>query len=307
MKKVKVSLLVPAYNERENVPHLFSYFDEFRKEKGLDDWEMVFVDDGSSDGTYELAESLSKKYQNIKIARHRKNLGKTQALLTGASIAEGEIFIIYDADMQFTLEDALKLVEKLENEGLDIVAGWKVGKYEKKAVSKIYNWLSKILFKIPVRDMNAMKALRKEVLLEIPMRKDWHRYIIPLAQEEGFKIGEAPVELRKRLYGKSKYSSPLRILIGFFDLVAVKFQLSFKRKPMLFFGTLGLISFILGVITGLIAIYLRYVKHYGFRPILYLVILLILAGLLLFIAGFLGEMVAGMEDRLEKLEKKLRE
>ncbi len=300
---MKVSLLVPAYNERDNVKPLFESFAEFRRKYNLD-WEMVFVDDGSTDGTFDEAIRLKENYPFIKVLKHQRNYGKSHALLTGAKAAEGEIVVIYDADMQFTLEDALKLVQKMERENLDLVAGRKRGKYEKKFVSSIYNLLSRWLFKIPVHDMNAMKALRRDILLQIPLRKDWHRYIIPLAKDLGCRIGEEDVKLLPRKYGKSKYSSPLRILIGFFDLIAVKFQLEFMRKPMLFFGSLGLISILLGVITGLIALYLRYVKGHGFRPLLYLVILFVLAGLILFTMGFLGELIAGLYDRLEKIEER---
>jgi len=299
---MKVSLLVPAYNERENVEPLLRSFARFIKERNLD-WELVLVDDGSTDGTYEVAEKLKKRYPFLKLLRHKRNYGKSEALLTGARAASGDIVVIYDADMQFTLADAQRLAELLERENLDIVAGRKRGKYEKKFVSSVYNALSRWLFKIPVHDMNAMKALRREILLKIPMRKDWHRYIIPLAHDMGYRIGEADVKLLPRKYGKSKYSNPFRIFIGFFDLVAVKFQLTFMRKPMLFFGSLGLISLFLGFLVGVVALYLRYIRGVGYRPLLYLVILFVLAGLILFTMGLLGELIAGLYDRLEKLEK----
>lgn len=301
---MKVSLIVPAYNEVENIRVLLKEFDVFKKKGGLD-WELVIVDDGSTDGTYEAALSWKDKSTSLKLARHGRNFGKTEAIRTGLQISSGEIIVIYDADMQYTLDDAQKLVEMVEKEGYDLVAGWKVGEYEKKAVSTIYNWLGRLLFRIPVHDMNAMKAMRKQVLESIPLRKDWHRYIVALAHDRGFKIGEKKVTLLPRRFGEAKYSSPWRILIGFVDLVTVKFQIAFMRKPMLFFGSLGGISVLLGVIVGLVALYLRYGLGHGYRPLLYLVMLLVVSGLILITLGFIGELVAGLYDLVEELERRI--
>lgn len=296
----KVSVIVPAYNEKDNIPFLFKEL----KEKLTNEYEIIFVDDGSNDGTYELAVKEAKKYEDIKILRHLKNQGKTEAIITGLKISEGEIICIYDADLQFFAEDIISLVKKIE-EGYDLVCGYKVGEYEKKFVSKTYNFLARLLFKLPVRDINALKAMKKEVLLNMKLRKDWHRYIIPLAHSLGYKIGEIPVKLRKRMFGISKYSSKKRIIIGFFDLLAVAFQLTFLKKPMLYFGTIGLFSLLLGFIVGLISIILRLLGH-GYRPLLYLVILLILSGILFFSLGLIGEVQASIIERLEEIEKKIK-
>lgn len=296
----KVSVIIPAYNEKDNVSFLFKEL----KGKLNNDYEIIFVDDGSNDGTYELAMEEAKKYSNIKILRHLKNQGKTEAIITGLEKAEGEIICIYDADLQFLPEDIINLVRKLD-EGYDLVCGYKVGKYEKKLVSKIYNFLARLLFKLPVRDINALKVMKKEVLLNMKLRKDWHRYIVPLAHYLGYKIGEMPVVLRKRMFGIPKYSSKKRIIIGFFDLLAVAFQLTFLKKPMLYFGTIGLFSLLLGFLAGLISIILRLLGH-GYRPLLYLVILLILAGILFFSLGLIGEVQASIIERLEDIEKRLK-
>lgn len=300
---MKVSLIVPAYNEEENVKILIEKFEEFVNTKELG-WELVMVDDGSTDRTYEIAQKASQNFLNIKVARHRRNYGKTEAIKTGMIYASGDILVIYDADMQYTLEDALSLVQMIIEKDYDLVAGWKHGKYEKKTVSNIYNWLGRKLFKIPVHDMNAMKAMKREVLLNIPLRKDWHRYIVALAHDRGFKIGERKVTLLPRRFGEAKYSSPWRIIIGFIDLVSVKFQITFMRKPMLFFGSLGGISLLLGLIVGIIALYLRYGLGHGYRPLLYLVMLLVVSGLILITLGFIGELVAGLYDIVEELERK---
>jgi glycosyltransferase involved in cell wall biosynthesis len=302
---MKVTLLIPAYNEKDNVRILFETIDKFIKSNKLE-WEVVFIDDGSVDGTFDEVKLVADKYPYVKLVRHSINKGVTEALMSGAKVASNDILVFFPADLQYSLDDVFKMVEKIENEGYDLVTGWKVGNYEKKFVSNVYNWLSRKLFNLPVHDLNSIKVFKKKLIFEIPMRRDWHRYIVPLAYNRGFKITEIKVRLYPRKYGSSKFKGLSRILIGFFDLLSVKFQMSFTRKPMLFFGTLGLLSLFLGLITGLIALYLRYIKGIGFRPLLYLVILLILAGLILFISGFLGELIAGLHDRLERLEESLK-
>lgn len=294
---MKVGILIPAYNEYENIPHLIAMLDEFMKSHS--DYEVIFIDDGSSDSTQEVLREYKRSY--LKVVRHKKNLGKTQAVLSGARVSTAEILVIYDADMQFDIEDVPKLVDLILNKDADVATGWKQGDYEKKFVSSVYNWCGRKLFNLKVHDMNAIKAFRREVLKAIPLRRDWHRYIVPLASEYGFAIEEIPVNLKPRLYGKPKYQKKSRIIIGFFDLLAVKFQVTFLQKPLLYFGTAGLAQILLGIIIGIIAIILRILGH-GFRPLLYLVILLIVAGILFFSLGLMGESIRAIIDRLEKFE-----
>ena len=298
---MRVSLLIPAYNEEENLPELMQEIDRFLRETG-EDWEVVLVDDGSTDHTYEVARRLAERYPFLKVVRHRRNLGVTDALITGARHATGEVFIFFPADLQHLPEDAHKLVQKIR-EGYDLVTGWKQGKYEKKFVSGVYNWLSRVLFRVPVHDLNSIKAMRREMFFDLPLRRDWHRYIVPLAHDRGYRITEVKVPLYPRRHGESKFKGPKRVIIGLLDLLAVKFQLTFMRKPMLFFGSLGLLSFLLGFLAGLVALYLRFVRHLGYRPILYLVVLLVLAGIILFVAGFLGELIAGLYDEIQRLRR----
>jgi len=301
---VKVSLLVPALDEAECVPILVRKLGDFIGEKNLgDSLECVIIDDGSTDRTYEIARELAAKHPWLKVARHSANLGKTQALITGARLATGDILVIYDADMQYSLEDAWRLAEKAA-QGWDIVSGWKQGRYHKRFVSAVYNGLSRLLFNLPIHDMNAMKAVRAEVFFHLGLRKDWHRYIVPLAVEKGFSVTEEKVALLPRVAGKSKYRGFWRIIVGIADLLAVKFQITIMRKPLLYLGTAGFASGLGGILVGVVALVLRYVYDLGFRPLLYLVILLVLAGLILITMGLLGELVAGLYDRLETGEKR---
>ncbi len=293
---MKVSIISPAFNEEENIPYLISEFIEFKEINNLKDWELVIVDDGSNDKTYEKAFELSKNREDIIVLKLPYNKGKTDAIKTGLKYSRGEIIIIFDADLQFSFEDAYRICKKIEEENWDLVAGYKVGKYEKRFVSLIYNMLSRIFFNVKVRDMNALKGMKRIVLESIPLRKEWHRYIIPIAHHYKFRITEIPVKLYPRRAGVSKYRGKLRILIGFLDLLAVKFLLTFKEKPLLLFGTLGFLLLFLGFLIGIFAIVLRFIFEMGYRPLAYLVILLVLSGLLLISIGFLAELIAYYEE-----------
>ncbi len=297
---LKKTIICPAFNEEPNIPPLIKELNE-----ALDDsYEIILVDDGSTDRTGEVARELASKYPNVKVFSHKRNEGKTEAILTGLRFAAGEVIVIYDADLQFAASDIPRLVEKI-GEGYDMCVGWKKGRYEKRLVSLIYNFLARKLFSLPVHDINSIKAFRKEVLAGVKLRKDWHRYIVPLAWVRGTKIAEIPVKLYPRRAGKAKYQSRKRILIGFFDLLAVGFQISFMKKPLLYFGTLGLFSLLLGFLLGVFSIVLRILGH-GFRPLLYLVMLLVLSGLLLFGLGLFGETLQAIVERLEEIERKVK-
>jgi len=291
---MKISVLVPAYNESANIPFLIEEFDKFIKSHK--NYEVIIIDDGSQDGTSDIAQKHKRSY--LRIIRHKRNLGKTEAIVSGARVAKGDVLVVFDADLQYDLQDIPRLIDVIR-QGADLATGWKQGRYEKRFVSGIYNFCARKLFNLDVHDMNAIKAFKKEVIEELPLRKDWHRYIVPLANEAGFKISEVKVNLRPRRFGLPKYQKRSRILIGFFDLLAVKFQLTFMKKPMLYFGTVGLISVISGFFVGVIAIILRLFGH-GFRPFLYLVILLIISGILFFSLALIGESIRTIVDQIEK-------
>ncbi len=301
--EITVSIIVPAYNEEKNIPPLVEKFSRMFSQSKIKG-EVILVDDGSTDGTLQEAKECEERYDFFRVTSHRRNQGLTAALSTGFSQARGSIFVFYPADLQYDPADIPRMVDKI-NDGWDIVTGWKKGRYgTKRVVSVIYNWLSRKLFKVKVHDLNSVKAFKREVVDDIPLRRDWHRYMVVLAADRGFKVGEVRVNLYPRRFGKSKFGGFWRIPIGVLDLIAVKFQISFMRKPMLLFGTIGGVFTFIGVIVGIIALYQRFVQHHGYRPLGYLIVLLIVVGILFFVVGFLAEAIAGLYDELKRLERK---
>jgi glycosyltransferase involved in cell wall biosynthesis len=301
VKKPQVSIIVPACNEEESIPFLVEEFAGLSKNAGFN-FEVLLVDDGSTDNTYIAAKKLAPKHLFLRLLKHRVNFGITQALQTGFENAKGEVFVFFPADLQFLAADIPKLVEPILKDKADLVTGRKVGHYRKRFVSWVYNSLSKLLFRTKVRDLNSVKAFRREVIEDIALRKDWHRYLVVLAANEGWRIGEVDVTLKPRMHGRSKFGF-WRIPIGVLDLISVAFLLRYSRKPMLLFGTLGGVSFGLGVLAGITSIVLR-ILGIGFRPLLYLVILLILLGVILVIAGFIAEQVAQIRAEIESLKRR---
>lgn len=304
MSDPRISVLVPAYDEAENMPELFAELAATFAAHGLAA-EVVLVDDGSGDGTAEAAEQAAARAglgDGAVVLRHRANLGKTEAMLTAAEAARGEYLVLFDADLQHSTEEIPRFAAKLD-EGYDLVAGRKVGRYEKRFTSSVYNRLARAIFKVPVRDLNSMKAFRADVLTGLRLRHDWHRYFVVLAHARGYRLGELDIDLLPRRHGEPKFSGSRRILIGMLDMVSVWFQLVFGRKPLLFFGTSGLAMIAAGCATGLAALLLRFGFGIGYRPLLTLVLLLVVGGLLLFILGFLAETMAQLRDEIEDLKR----
>ena len=302
----RISVIVPAYDEAANMPELFAELAATFAKHELSA-EVVLVDDGSSDGTAAAAEEAAAGagLKSAVVLRHRTNRGKTEAMLTASEVARGDHLVLFDADLQHSTEEIPRFAAMLD-EGCDLVAGRKVGRYEKRFVSSVYNRLARAIFRVPVRDLNSMKAFRADVLDGLTLRHDWHRYLVVLAHAQGYRLGELDIALHPRRHGEAKFSGRWRIVVGMLDLVSVWFQLAFGRKPLLFFGTSGLALIAAGGLTGIAALVLRFGFGLGFRPLLTLVLLLVVAGLLLFVLGFLAEMMAQLRDELEDLRRERR-
>jgi len=301
---VDVSVVIPAFNEEGNVSLLAEKFAAMLT--GTDFiGEVIIVDDGSSDQTYAEALECQRRYPFWRVARHRVNRGLTAALETGFAAAKGDIFVFYPADLQYLPEDIPAMIRRIR-EGYDVVTGWKQGSYgARRFVSMVYNVFSRMLFPVGVHDLNSVKAFRREVVENITFRRDWHRYMVVMAADAGFRIGEVKVRLYPRHSGKSKFSGISRIPIGVLDLLAVKFQLSFMKKPLMFFGSFGLVMLLLAGVVGGVAIYLRWVLKQGYRPLLTLVMLLATSGILFFAMGFLGELLTNLKEDISALKKRL--
>jgi glycosyltransferase involved in cell wall biosynthesis len=295
------AVVIPAFNEAPVVPDLIKELRETFERFDLDG-EVILVDDGSSDGTAEIARREGVGWSNLRVLSHRTNLGKTEAMVTAAHATEREYLILFDADLQHLPADIPRFLNKLE-EGWDMVTGRKVGAYSKKAVSGIYNALSRRIFRVPVSDLNSIKAFRRSILTNVHLRHDWHRFFVVLAHARGHSVAEIDVDLYPRRSGTSKYRGPIRIAIGLLDMIAVWFLLLFSRKPLLLFGSAGAGLIASGLVIAGVAFYFRFVEGQGFRPLLYLVMLLETLGFLLVGIGLLAEMVAGVRDELDSLRK----
>lgn len=306
-----VSVLVPAKDEAENLP-LFMEQAEAAFRGSDVRYEVVVVDDGSVDDTPRVLEGLRERYPFLRVVRHRSRRGIADALRTGYLEAEGSVLVFYPADLQFKPEDIPRLVAPILAGEADMVTGFKQGKYEKAFVSRIYNGLSRLLFDVPVKDLNSVKAYRREIMEALPVRPDWHRYMIVIAAAEGFTVTEIPVPLYPRHAGRSKFGIG-RIPVGMLDMLSVWFELRFGKKPLLLFGMMGVALFALGVLVGLGAVLWRYVippewgGGVGYRPLLNLVETCIIVGSVMFVGGLLGEQIAGQRSEMRELRRRLDE
>lgn len=291
-------------NESGNIAEFARQYAEMLKSASFEG-ELVFVDDGSSDDTLDRIKEAAAQYDFVKYAVHPRNRGLTEALQTGFATATGGIYVFYPADLQYLPEDIPSLVQPVLD-GADICTGWKQGKYSKRFVSSIYNSFSRKLFGLKVHDLNSVKAFRKEIVENIFLRNGWHRYLVVLAAQQGYRVEEVKIPLYDRTWGESKFSF-WRIPVGVLDMLAVKFQLSFLQKPLLYFGSIGVVCFVLGFLVGLWALYMRYVAGHGDRAFLYLVILLMGLGGGLFLMGFLSEGMTALREEIADLRRKNRD
>ena len=300
------AVVVPAYNESENADDLIREMRAVFECNRLEG-EVLVVDDGSIDGTAERVLEAANGWDRLRVLRHRRNFGKTEALVTAAESTSARWLVLFDADLQHSPAEIPRFLEQLD-QGFDIVTGRKVGRYQKQTVSRVYNWLSRLIFDIPVMDTNSMKAFRRDILDEVRLRHDWHRFFVVLAYARGFTITQIDITLYPRRHGQPKYEQRGRILVGLLDLISVAFFLFFARKPLLLFGMTGLGLAAAGVLVGVVTIVLRVVEWmppFGFRPLLYLVILLEVLGFLLFGIGFVAELVAQQQADLDLLRRQV--
>ena len=299
-----VSVLVPAKDEAENLPEFVRLCGESLGAAGFS-FEVVVVDDGSRDRTADVLADLAGRHPFLRVVTHRRQRGIADALRSGAEAARGDILVFYPADLQYLPADIATLVAPILAGEADMVTGSKQGRYEKAFVSGIYNRLCRWLFGVQVEDLNSVKAYRAEIMRVVPMRPDWHRYMVVIAAVEGYRVASRPVPLHPRRAGTSKFTWT-RIPVGVFDLVSVWFQLRFGRKPMLFFGVSGAILFLIGFIAGLVGLWLRFgPAHTGYRPLLNLVEMMVISGISLFGFGFVAELVAGSREEMRELTREL--
>jgi glycosyltransferase involved in cell wall biosynthesis len=301
---VHVSVLVPAKDEAENLPEFMRLAAEAFAAHPDTGYEVVVIDDGSTDATWSVLQELAQRYPFVRPVRHRAQRGIAEALRTGWLHARGDVLVFYPADLQFLPADIPRLAGPVLAGESDMVTGYKMGEYEKKFVSGIYNGLSRTLFKVPVRDLNNVKAYRREIMDIVPGRPDWHRYMIVVAAAQGYTVTEIPVPLYPRRAGRSKFGLS-RIPVGVLDMLAVWFELRFGQKPLLLFGMLGAGLFGIGFLTGLVAIGIRVFAGIGFRPLLTLVETCLVLGSVLFATGLLGEQIAQQRAELRELRREL--
>jgi glycosyltransferase involved in cell wall biosynthesis len=302
---VDVSVLVPAKDESGNLP---LFMEQAAAAFAGSDirYEVIVIDDGSEDDSWTVLERLATQYPFLRLARHRARRGIADALRTGYLRARGEVLVFYPADLQFKPEDIPRLVAPILANESDMVTGFKQGEYEKKFVSRIYNALSRALFHVPVKDLNSVKAYRREIMDALPVRPDWHRYMIVIAAAHGFTVTEIPVPLYPRYSGKSKFGIG-RIPVGVLDMVSVWFELRFGPKPLLLFGMLGLGLFAIGAIAGLIALGRLLVLGVGTRAVWTIVQTCLIVGSVFFATGLIGDQIAVQRAEVRELRRRVEE
>jgi glycosyltransferase involved in cell wall biosynthesis len=303
VETLEVSVLVPAKDEAANLPEFLQRCAGALTPAGFS-FEVIVVNDGSRDGTDRVLRDLAREYPFLSVVTHRRQRGIADALRSAGEVARGDVFVFYPADLQYLPEDIPALVAPILEGRADIVTGTKQGKYERAFVSRVYNGLCRWLFGVRVTDLNSVKAYRREVMEGVPLRPDWHRYMVVIAAADGYRLTSLPVPLYPRRAGTSKFNWR-RIPIGMFDLISVWFQLRFGRKPMLFFGVGGAVLFVVGLLAGIFALVLRFGYGIGLRPLLNLVETMVISGIALFGFGFLGEMIAGMREETREIARGL--
>ena len=298
-----VSVLVPAKDEAENLALFMQQCDETFRTRP-EQYEVIVIDDGSTDDSAKVLETLAAKYPFLRVVRHRSQRGIADALRSGFLAARSDVMVFFPADLQFKPEDIPRLVAPILAGESDMVTGYKEGVYEKAFVSGIYNKLSRTLFHVPVRDLNNVKAYRREIMEDQPVRPDWHRYMIVLAAAQGYTVTEIPVPLYPRNAGKSKFGIS-RIPIGVIDMLAVWFELRFGRKPLLAFGMLGAGLFAIGFLAGIANMIMIATDHglFAVRSVWTIIQTCLIVGSIFFATGLLGEQIAVLRAEQRELRR----
>lgn len=301
---IDITVVVPLYNEAESLPELMEWINRVMRENSFS-YEVIMVDDGSSDTSWDVLQQLRSTYPQLRGVKFQRNYGKSAALQVGFERAQGEVVITMDADLQDSPDEIPALRQMVQEQGYDIVSGWKKRRYDpllsKRLPSKLFNSTVRMVSGIKLHDMNCgLKAYRRQVVKSIEVYGEMHRYIPVIAKQAGFKrIGEKEVHHQERKYGQTKFGME-RFVNGFLDLFSVVFVSKFGKRPMHFFGVLGMLMFLIG---GMATVWLIVSKLYAqsqgnvFRPVadqplFYIALVTVVVGIQLFLAGFLGELMA---------------
>ncbi|ATP57200.1 glycosyltransferase [Pedobacter ginsengisoli] len=298
-----ISVVIPLYNEEESLPELTSWIAKVMQEHNFS-YEVLFVDDGSTDASWSIIENLKQEYSSVKGIKFRRNYGKSAALNVAFEAAQGDVIITMDADLQDSPDEIPELFRRIKEEKFDIVSGWKKKRYDpitKTIPTKLFNAATRRMSGIQLNDFNCgLKAYRNDVVKTIEVYGEMHRYIPVIAKWAGFKnIGEQVVEHRARKYGVTKFGMS-RFVNGFLDLLSIFFVGKFGKRPMHFFGSLGVLSFVIGTFMALwligvklyhISMAIPYKRDVTDQPLFYIALVAIILGSQLFLTGFVAELV----------------
>ncbi len=298
-----ISVVVPLFNEDESLPELTAWIDEVMLKHSFT-YETLFIDDGSTDQSWKVIEDLKIKFPSVKAIKFRRNYGKSAALNVGFAAAKGDVIITMDADLQDSPDEIPELYRRIKEEKYDVISGWKKKRYDpitKTIPTKLFNAATRKMSGIQLNDFNCgLKAYRNDVVKTIEVYGEMHRYIPVLAKWAGFsKIGEQVVEHRARKYGTTKFGFS-RFINGFLDLMSIFFVGKFGKRPMHFFGSLGVLSFFLGIMMTLwmiavklyhVAMHTPYKREITDQPMFYIALVAIIVGSQMFLAGFVAELV----------------
>jgi glycosyltransferase involved in cell wall biosynthesis len=303
-----ISIVIPLFNEDESLGELHQWIRKVMNSNNFS-YEVIYIDDGSNDKSWDVLQNLKKEDSNVKAVRFQRNYGKSAALHVGFDMAVGEVVVTMDADLQDSPEEIPDLRKMILVDGFDLVSGWKKKRYDpisKTIPTKLFNWTTRKMSGIYLHDFNCgLKIYRKNVIKSLEIFGEMHRYIPVIAHKEGFrKIGEKVVEHRARKYGVSKFGLE-RFINGFLDLLTITFISRFGKKPMHFFGSIGLLMFIIGLTaftyiggSKLWALFNHeYQKNIADQSIFYIALTAMIIGTQLFMAGFVGELITRNSSR----------